>query len=71
LEDKKIPRIDTYEKLAKELVITWRKSPPHYANMINPDFKTSFTSIAIGENGEIYACQLFGGSKYENIYKEK
>lgn len=71
LKDKKRPRIDTYEKLAEALVLAWKKSPPHYANMINPDFITTYTSVAIGENGEIYACQLFGGALYKDKYKKE
>jgi uncharacterized protein YkwD len=70
-KDKKHPKIDTYEKLAEQLVLGWKNSPPHYANMINADFSTSYTSIAVGPNGEIYACQLLGGSKYEDKYKEQ
>jgi len=70
-EDKNNPLIDSYEKLAEELVLAWRNSPPHYANMIHPHFKTSYTSVAIGENGEVYACQLFGGAKYEDLYAEE
>ena len=69
-EDKHHPLIGTYEKLAEELVLSWKNSPPHYANMINPDFKTSYTSVAVGEKGEIYACQLFGGAKYKDIYSQ-
>lgn len=70
-KDKKHPTIDTYEKLAEQLVLSWENSPPHYANMVKADFVTTYTNIAIGENGEIYACQLFGGSKYEDRYKEQ
>lgn len=70
-KDKKHPKIDTYEKLAEQLVLGWKNSPHHYANMINIDFSTSYTSIAVGPNGEIYACQLLAGSKYQDKYKEQ
>lgn len=70
-KDKKNPRLDTYERLAEQLVLGWKNSPPHYANMISPNFQTTNTAIAIGENGEVYACQLFGGSKYEDKYKNQ
>ncbi|HLV41485.1 MAG TPA: CAP domain-containing protein [Brumimicrobium sp.] len=70
-KDKTHPKIDTYEKLAEQLVISWKNSPPHYANMINGDFLTTYTSVAIGPNGEVYACQLFGGSKYQDKYRKQ
>ncbi len=70
-KDKKHPRIDTYEKLAEQLVLGWKNSPPHYANMINADFSTTYTSIAVGPDGEVYACQLLGGSKYQDKYKKQ
>lgn len=70
VEDKLHPLINNYEMLAKSLVATWEKSPKHYANMINPNFLTTYTQITIGKNGEVYACQLFGGSKYEDTYKD-
>jgi len=57
--------IDSYELLAKVLVLSWKNSPPHYANMISPDFSTTFTTIKINDKGEIYACQLFGSRAYE------
>ncbi len=71
VDDKNSPLINTYEKLAEKLVQAWKNSPPHYANMINPNFKTSFTSVAIGGKGDIYACQLFGGSKYKDKYAKE
>ncbi len=70
-KDKKHPRLNTYELLAEQLVLSWKNSPPHYANMIHPDYVNTYTSIAIGSNGEIYACQLFGGSKYHDKYKKQ
>lgn len=69
--DKKINRLDTYEKLAETIVLQWKNSPPHYANMIRKDFETTYTNIAIGEDGKFYACQLFGGSKYQDTYKQQ
>lgn len=69
-KDKKYPPITTYEQLAAKLVLAWRNSPGHYANMINPDFKSTFCSVAVTPTGEIYACQLFGGSVYFDKYKE-
>lgn len=71
LFDKKINRLDTYEKLAETIVLQWKDSPPHYANMIRKEFETTYTNIAIGEDGKFYACQLFGGSKYQDTYKQQ
>ena len=74
--------VDSYSELAKLLVSNWEHSPPHYQNIIRDDFKTTFTSIKVSKDGEIYACQLFGGAPYlkpkevtneytYDIYKEK
>ena len=68
-DDKKNPPISTYEKLAEELVENWKNSPGHYKNMIDPDFKTTYVAVAVNADGEIYACQLFGGSIYQTKYE--
>ena len=65
----KSSEIETYEELAEKLVLAWKNSPPHYENLIHPDFKTTYTDVSIGENGQIYACQLFGGSAYIDKYE--
>lgn len=70
-KEKTRTRIDTYEKLAEQLVLSWKNSPPHYANMINGDFSTTYTSVAFGSKNEIYACQLFGGAKYLDKYHQQ
>lgn len=57
--------IETYAELAKSLVYNWEHSPPHYRNIITPEFKTTYTTIKVGEDGKIYACQLFGRNVYE------
>lgn len=69
-KDKSHPLIHTYEELAEKLVLDWRNSPPHYANMISNHFLTTYTAISVSEDGEVYACQLFGGSVYYDEYKE-
>lgn len=68
-KNKLYPSNDTYETLAKQLVLAWKNSPPHYANMISSNFSTTYTAIVVGTNGEVYACQLFGGTKYHDKYK--
>jgi len=74
----KTDKIESYEDLAKVLVTNWKNSPPHFANIIRPEFTNTYTSIKIGPNGEIYACQLFGSNPYEypeefekEVYKYK
>ena len=57
-----------YEALAKVLVENWKNSPPHYANMISDAFLYTYTEFKVGEDGKVYACQLFGGSQYNNKY---
>src|SRR5690554_7209040 len=44
VDDKNSPLINTYEKLAEKLVQAWKNSPPHYANMINPNRSEEHTS---------------------------
>ena len=51
-----------YQTLAKILVENWRKSPPHYKNVIDKEFQFTYTSIAIKKDGSIFACQLFSGN---------
>lgn len=70
-DDKKDENINTYEELAVSLVLAWRNSPPHYENMIRPEFETTYTAVAVGSEGEVYACQLFGGSIYKDVYAEE
>jgi uncharacterized protein YkwD len=68
-DNKKHPPINTYELLAESLVLAWRNSPPHYANMINPDFETTYTAISVTATGQVWACQLFGSSMYADKYE--
>jgi outer membrane protein OmpA-like peptidoglycan-associated protein len=70
-KDKKNPPTTTYEQLAAKLVLAWRNSPGHYANMISIDFKSTFCAINVAPNGQIYTCQLFGGSVYFDKFKEE
>lgn len=66
--DRKTPKIKSYEKLAEVLVLAWKNSPEHYANMIHVDFSTTYTAVSIGSDGAVYACQLFAGKEYEDKY---
>lgn len=67
---KKDPTQHTYKTLAEKLVLQWKNSPPHYKNMITPHYLSTFVSIAVNEDGELYACQLLGGSHYFDKYEE-
>lgn len=67
----KNPPISTYEQLAEELVENWKKSPGHFKNMVSPDFKSTYTAVSINADGEVYACQVFGGSPYQIKYEEQ
>ncbi len=63
--ERKAAPIDDYERLAKYLVLNWRNSPPHYANMINENFDVSYTTVAYDpETKRLYATQLFGSEPY-------
>lgn len=62
--------IKNCEDLAKTLVTGWRNSPPHYANMIDEHYTTTYTAVNINSEGKIYACQLFGSDAYHNTYRD-
>jgi uncharacterized protein YkwD len=65
LQKKGEPRtIDSYEWMAKILVLNWKNSPPHFANMIHPDYSGTLTAISIGSDGTVYACQLFSNEPF-------
>lgn len=68
INDDKSERISTYEALAAAMVLQWKNSPPHYANMISHEYKHTYTSTAIDEDGTVYGCQVFGGSEYQDAY---
>lgn len=58
---KEILRIKTYKESADALVLSWKYSPGHFKNIIDPNFK--FTGIKVEINPQeniIYAAQVFG-----------
>lgn len=61
--------LDSYELMAKTLVLNWKNSPPHYKNMIHPEFSGTTTIISVSEDGVIYACQLFGNEPFAHQKK--
>lgn len=54
----------TYEEMAKDMVKGWTKSKPHYANMIDREFKYAGTAVSYSyKKGGFFAAQVFGGTK--------
>jgi uncharacterized protein YkwD len=63
--EKQATPITDYERLAKAMVLNWKKSKLHYKNMISPDFTRSWTEISIDpKTGNVYAVQLLGNTPY-------
>lgn len=62
--------INSYELMAKILVLNWKNSPPHFANMIRADYSGTLTAIRVGSDGAIYACQLFGNEPFNHPKKD-
>lgn len=61
--------IDSYEMMAKILVLNWKNSPPHFKNMIHPDYSGTLTSISINSEGMVYACQLLSNEPFNHPRK--
>ncbi|MBU2018521.1 MAG: CAP domain-containing protein [Bacteroidetes bacterium] len=62
------PTFDTLKmlKIATELFEIWKASPPHYANMIFPDYGNSGIYLDIHPKSRvIYATQVFGSKVIE------
>lgn len=58
--------ITNYDELAYAMFLTWKFSPPHFANMIRPDFKFSGLHIGLdSKNNRIYSANVFGGEEYQ------
>jgi len=53
---------DPYHALAKVLVENWRKSPPHYKNLIDKEYTFTYTALNITDDGRVFACQVFSGN---------
>jgi|TARA_R110000737_G_scaffold323222_1_gene335782 uncharacterized protein YkwD len=52
----------TYEALAEQLWQNWKTSPPHYKNLINPEFIYLGTSLKwSGRKTAVFATQVYGG----------
>ena len=57
----------TYEKLAKEVVATWKKSSGHYKNMINGDY-TGVSHTYVVKDGMLFCCQLLASKPFKEGY---
>jgi len=52
----------TYEELATNLWLNWKNSPPHYKNIINPEFKVLGTALDWSDKkSAIFATQVYAG----------
>ncbi|MEM6965738.1 MAG: CAP domain-containing protein [Bacteroidota bacterium] len=55
----------TYEDLAEAFYQSWKNSPPHYENMIHPDYRYSGIRFERSKSGKvIYGTHVFGGERY-------
>lgn len=58
----------TYQKLAKEIVDSWKGSKEHYENFMNPDFSVVNYAFYI-QDGKIYCCQLLASKPFVEEYR--
>jgi uncharacterized protein YkwD len=57
--------IDSYEKLAEQMFQQWKNSPPHFANMIKPEYEVQGLSVRYNsKTNKLYAAQVFGSRPY-------
>ena len=55
----------TYEEFATSFYQNWKNSPPHYANMIHPDFRYSGIRFQLSQDERtVFATHVFGGVIY-------
>jgi len=61
----------TYAQAARDLVIGWVNSPPHYANIINPEYQITGVAISLNtERKEIKAVQKFAHVRFQYVFPE-
>ena len=52
----------TYEELTEQLWQNWKTSPPHYKNLINPEFTYLGTALKWSDKKTaVFATQVYGG----------
>lgn len=55
----------TYKEMAEEFYQGWKNSPPHYKNMIHPDYRYSGIRFQTDvKNNVVYGTHVFGGEMY-------
>lgn len=55
----------SYKRLARNFFLSWYHSPGHYANMVEPKYRTIGIRLAVNrKNARVYATQVFGGKPY-------
>lgn len=63
--------INSYGKLADQIVTGWVNSPGHFANMITPQFNVTGVSVALNrKKNKLYACQKFAQVHYRYQFEE-
>lgn len=50
--------------LADEMFNSWKNSPGHYANMINPEYAYGDLGFSVADNQTVYATHVFGRKGY-------
>ena len=55
----------TYEEIATSFYEGWKNSPPHYKNMIHPDYRYSGIRFQVAQRGStVFGTHVFGGIIY-------
>jgi hypothetical protein len=63
---------NTYERAAHSLLISWINSPPHYANMITPEYDVTGLSVSYDSTTQsITAVQKFANVRYRYSFSNQ
>lgn len=70
-KDGSFREVHTYEELAEDFFQLWFHSPPHFQNMINPNYEMCGLSLALDpKTGKCYAAQVFGTKPFVPPFPE-
>lgn len=62
---------ETYDQLANDFIDSWVHSPPHFANIISPDYEVTGLAIALNkERNLVYAVQKFAKVQFKYAFTE-
>lgn len=65
---KKEPIVLTTEKeIATALFLSWKNSPPHFENMIAPDYDIAGLGFYYGKDSSLYSAQVFSALPYKPL----